>query len=99
VLQIVTPAPDAHTGSRVDVEMTLANAHIVPPSVVGGKLEGDQGHIHVLVDGILVSMPLRLDYVVVGLSAGPHTVEAEFVASDHLPFANRVVSAVTFTVG
>ena len=32
------------------------------------------------------------------LKPGKHTIQAEFVASDHLPFSNRVVAAVTFEV-
>ena len=43
-------------------------------------------------------MPLRLVDRLPVLTAGAHTLEAEFVASDHLPFANRVVAAVTFDV-
>lgn len=33
-----------------------------------------------------------------GDTGGPHSVQAEFVATDHAPFANRVVAAVLFTV-
>jgi hypothetical protein len=33
-----------------------------------------------------------------GLTPGPHSVQVEFVAIDHLPFRNRVVAAVLFTV-
>jgi len=78
--------------------MRLAHAHLVAPTQIGGKLSPDRGHIHLSVDGQLVAMPLRLDERLPTLSPGPHTVEAEFVASDHLPFANRVVAAVTFSV-
>ena len=78
--------------------MRLENAHLVPPTQVGGQLSGDRGHIHLSIDGQLIAMPLRLDERLPDLPPGPHTVEAEFVASDHLPFANRVVAAVTFRV-
>jgi hypothetical protein len=76
----------------------LAGAHLVPPTQVGGALRPDEGHIHVLVDGQLVAMPLALTYRVSNLAPGSHTIEAEFVATDHVPFANRVVAAVTFQV-
>jgi len=33
-----------------------------------------------------------------GLTPGAHSVQVEFVAIDHLPFSNRVVAAVLFTV-
>jgi hypothetical protein len=97
-LAISSPAPNAVTGRRVDVVMRLAHARLVPPTQVGGTLYGDRGHIHVSVDGQLVAMPLVLDDPLPALSPGVHTVEVEFVASDHLPFENRVVAAVTFRV-
>jgi hypothetical protein len=86
------------TGPAVDLVMQLAGAHLVPPTQVGGALRPDQGHIHVTVDGQLIAMPAVLTYRVSDLAPGTHTIEAEFVASDHLPFANRVVAAVTFQV-
>jgi hypothetical protein len=97
-VQIVAPAPNATTGSAVDLVLQLAGAHLVPPTQVGGALRPDEGHIHVAVDGQLVAMPAVLTYPVSNLAPGSHTIEAEFVASDHLPFANRVVAAVTFQV-
>jgi hypothetical protein len=97
-LQIVTPAPNAVTGRDVDVKLLLAHAQLVPPTQVGGKIVGNRGHIHVSVDGTLVSMTLQADQPVADLAPGIHTIEAEFVASDHLPFKNRVVAAVTFRV-
>jgi len=97
-LQIVAPAPEATTGQDVDVVMRLTGARLVPPTQVGGRLRGDEGHIHVLLDGQLVAMPLSARESLTALARGPHTVEAEFVASDHLAFANPVVAAVTFEV-
>jgi hypothetical protein len=96
-LQIVAPAPNSHTGTRVRVSLALAGAHLAPAAQVGGILRPDEGHIHLLLDGQLVAMPSQLIDPLPLLRAGSHTVEAEFVASDHLPFANRVVAAVTFT--
>jgi hypothetical protein len=32
------------------------------------------------------------------LQPGPHTLQAEFVATDHLPFANRPNTTIVFTV-
>jgi hypothetical protein len=97
-LEISSPAPNAVTGRTVDLVMSLARARLVPPTQVGGEIVGDRGHIHVSVDGQLVAMPLQLTDPLPTLSPGLHTVEAEFVASDHLPFQNRVVAAVTFRV-
>ena len=78
--------------------MTLSGARLSPRTQTGGPLRPDRGHIHVLVDGNLVSMPVQLRDRLPILTPGVHTVQAEFVASDHLPFANRVVAAVTFDV-
>jgi hypothetical protein len=97
-LAISSPAPNAVTGPDVRVVMRLDGGHLVPPSQVGGRLFPDRGHIHVSVDGVLVAMPLQLVDPLPALSRGTHTVEVEFVASDHLPFENRVVAAVTFRV-
>jgi hypothetical protein len=95
-LQIVSPAPNERTGTTVDVRLRLDDARVVPSTQVGGKIRPDQGHIHLLLDGQLVAMPSRLIDRLPRLTPGSHTVQAEFVATDHLPFANRVVAAVTF---
>jgi hypothetical protein len=97
-LQILTPAPNQRTGTGVDVTLKLDHAHVVPASQIGGSLRGDEGHIHLTVDGQLVAMPMALADSLPRLTRGSHTLEAEFVASDHLAFANRVVAAVTFDV-
>jgi hypothetical protein len=97
-LQIVAPAPNAVTSPNVTVKLRLEHAALIPPAQVGGKIRPDRGHIHVSVDGALVSMALELDQSIRALAPGVHTIQAEFVASDHLPFANRVVAAVTFRV-
>jgi hypothetical protein len=97
-LAIISPAPNAATGRTVNLVVQLTNARLAPPSQTGGQIRPDRGHIHVSVDGVLVSMPVSLTDPLPPLAPGPHTVQAEFVASDHLPFANRVVAAVTFRV-
>jgi len=97
-LEILAPPPGATTGPNVELVMRLVGARIVPPTQIGGALRGDQGHIHLLVDGVLVAMPLSEHEALPDLPRGLHTVEAEFVASDHLAFANHVIAAVTFRV-
>jgi hypothetical protein len=97
-LQIVSPVPNARTNRDVQVTMRLGGAHLAPPTQTGGAVRPDEGHIHLSLDGTLVAMPLRLAERLPDLRPGPHTVQAEFVASDHVPFANRVVAAVTFDV-
>lgn len=97
-LEILSPSPNARTGPEVRVIMRLDNAHLAPATQTGGAVRPDEGHIHLSVDGQLVAMPLRLAEPLPPLRPGPHTVQAEFVATDHLPFDNRVVAAVTFDV-
>jgi hypothetical protein len=96
-LSIVSPEPNAVTGPTVDLKLDLTNATVVPAAQASG-ISPTQGHIHVSVDGRLVSMTYGLSQVLPGLSKGTHTIQAEFVASDHRPFANRVVAAVVFQV-
>ncbi len=97
-LQILTPAPNAVTGTDVALNLRLRGAKVVPAYQVGGKIQPDRGHIHVSVDGQLTQMFYGVTQKVPNLTPGTHTIQAEFVASDHLPFANRVVAAVTFEV-
>jgi hypothetical protein len=97
-LQIVSPGPNDLTKPDVQVTMRLGGAHLAPPTRTGGAVRPDEGHIHLSLDGQLIAMPLRLAEQLPPLRPGPHTVEAEFVATDHLPFDNRVVAAVTFAV-
>jgi hypothetical protein len=97
-LQILRPEPNATTGSNVDLHLLLHHAKVVPASQVGGAIRPDRGHIHVSVDGQITQMFYGVVQQVPNLAPGTHTIQAEFVASDHAPFANRVVAAVTFTV-
>jgi len=95
-LLILSPAPNARTGTTVDVRLRLDHARVVPPNRVGGAIRPDLGHIHLTLDGQLVAMPSQLTDRLPRLTPGSHTLEAEFVATDHVAFANRVVAAVTF---
>ena len=96
-LAIVSPEPGATTGRTIVLRLRLSGATVVPPSQVTG-IEPTEGHIHVSVDGKLVSMAYGLTQTVRDLRPGEHTVLASFVASDHRPFANAVVATVVFVV-
>jgi hypothetical protein len=97
-LRIVTPAPDRPTVPDPALRLELTKAKIVPGAGSGAHVRGDQGHIHVSVDGRLIAMAYTLDQQLPPMPPGRHTVVAEFVAADHAPFANRVVAAVSFDV-
>jgi hypothetical protein len=96
-LAIVSPAPSSVTGPDVTVRLRLDGGHIVPQSQATENVP-DGGHIHTYVDNKLISMVDGLEQDLRGLSPGPHTVRAEFVAADHGPFKSRVVAAVLFEV-
>ena len=95
-LLIVSPQPNALTGRSVPVQFQVEGATVSLPQK--NKLTPNEGHIHVTVDGKLVVMSYGTSTELEGLSPGLHTLQAEFVANDHLPFADRVISVVIFTV-
>ncbi|MBV8387542.1 MAG: hypothetical protein JO155_12195 [Acidimicrobiia bacterium] len=65
---------------------------------ISGNVPTDQGHIHVSLDGTLVNMAYSTTQDLNGLKPGQHTLTAEFVAIDHLPFQNRPQAFVLFNV-
>ena len=96
-LAILSPEPGATTGSSILLKLQLTGATVVAPAQVTGVVP-TEGHVHVSVDGKLVSMAYGLTQPVRGLTPGQHTILAAFVASDHRPFANQVVATVVFQV-
>jgi hypothetical protein len=97
-LTITKPAPGAVVhGNQMEVVMTLPGGRII--DTTSTTLTPDTGHIHLSLDGKLVSMTYGLVQVLdlTALSPGQHTLEAEFVAADHGPFDPRVAASVTFT--
>jgi hypothetical protein len=95
-LLIVSPTPNEVTGPDVPVQFQVIGATVSPPQ--RNKLVSNEGHVHVSIDGRLVVMAYGTSTRLTGLTPGIHTLQAEFVANDHLPFANRVIAVVLFTV-
>jgi hypothetical protein len=62
------------------------------------RVQGDEGHIHLLVDGKLVAMNYGLRQRLPELPPGQHVVQVEFVAADHAPFDPRVLTQAAFQV-
>ena len=85
-------------GDTLEVVMTLTDGSIV--DATSTTLTPDTGHVHLSVDGKLVSMTYGLvqEIPLTGLAPGPHTLEAEFVAADHGPFDPRVTASVNFSI-
>jgi hypothetical protein len=96
-LVILQPTPNEVTGPNVTLTFSVVGGTVLPAQVAG-PLRGDQGHIHVSLDGKLVQMAYSTQAELTGLSPGPHSIQAAWVASDHLPFRNPVVAAVLFQV-
>jgi hypothetical protein len=95
-LGILEPVPGAvTTGRTLHVRLQLTGATITP--VTSTHLTPDKGHIHLILDGRVVSMAYGVEQDV-AVTPGDHLLQAEFVAQDHFPFNPRVVKSVTFTV-
>jgi hypothetical protein len=97
VVSIVEPKNGAIvTGSTLHVVLSLKNAVIVKQTST--NIRPDQGHVHLYVNNVLVSMNYGLEQDL-PVHKGTYVLKAEFVASDHAPFNPRVYSAaVVFTV-
>ena len=83
-------------GSEMNVVLNLQGGTIVQTTTT--SIAPGTGHVHLLLDGTLVSMTYGTEQVVdlSEVPAGPHTLTAEFVAADHLPFAPPVTASVDF---
>ncbi|HEV8425458.1 MAG TPA: hypothetical protein VGS14_09765 [Actinomycetes bacterium] len=96
-LTIVTPR-NGQTVRQAQPELRLGldGAKIVSQTTT--RIQGDEGHIHVLVDGKLVAMNYGLRQRLPQLPAGQHVVQVEFVAADHVPFEPRILTQAAFQV-
>jgi hypothetical protein len=79
----------------IPVDLRLDGGKVVPFASL--RLVPNEGHIHLYLDGSLVSMTAALDARITA-SPGHHELRAEFVAVDHGPFQPRVLATVTFRV-
>ena len=97
VVAIVQPANGAAiTGDSVHIVLALTGATIVTATTT--TIRPDQGHVHLLVDNVVVSMNYGLEQDL-PVHPGTYVLKAEFVAADHAPFNPRVFSTeVFFTV-
>ena len=95
-LAIASPTPGEHvTGSTLHVRIRLTGGTIVPQTST--DLKPDKGHVHLSLDGKVVSMAYGVEQDVT-VTTGTHLLTAEFVATDHFPFNPRVLKTVTFDV-
>ena len=96
-VEIVEPASSTTvSGTTTHVVLRLNGATIVPQTTTA--IRADQGHVHLYVNGVLVSMNYGLEQDI-PVQPGTLLLKAEFVAADHAPFNPRVWSRdVVFTV-
>jgi hypothetical protein len=96
-VEIVQPAANMTvTGTTVHVVLKLTGATIIQETTT--NIRPDQGHVHLYVNNVLVSMNYGLEQDI-PVQPGSIALKAEFVAADHAPFSPRVWSPdVVFTV-
>ncbi len=82
--------------TQMHVQFILQGGRIV--SVTSKDLTPDEGHIHLSIDGQVISMNYSLgqDVSLQGFAPGPHVLQGEFVAKDHAPFNPRVIAKLIF---
>jgi len=96
-LSFVEPHASAkEQGDDMTVKMDLQNATLTPLTTTA--ITPDTGHIHLSLDGTLISMSGDTLQVIDlrNVAPGRHTLTADFVAADHLPFDPPVTTSVTF---
>jgi hypothetical protein len=93
----VEPRDGARTSAdQMTVRLRLDGASLT--SATTTSIQPDAGHVHLSVDGAIVSMSGNVLQVIDlrTLAPGEHTLTAEFVAADHLSFNPPVTAEITF---
>jgi hypothetical protein len=89
-VEILQPTSNAAlTGTTLHVVLKLTGATIVQATTT--TIKPDEGHVHLYVNNILVSMNYGLEQDI-QVQPGSIDLKAEFVAADHYPFNPRVWS-------
>lgn len=97
VVKILSPKSGA-TVDPVGTELTLSLTGATLTDETSQDISPDEGHLHVSLDGKLISMTAGLEQTLPDLAPGRHLLRVEFVAADHLPFDPRVVTQAVFEV-
>ena len=82
--------------ARPELVLNLDGAKVVNQTTT--HVQGDEGHIHLYLDGKLVAMNYGLRQRLPQLTPGQHVVQVEFVAADHAPFDPRILTQSAFQV-
>lgn len=97
ILSIVQPIEAATVeGDELTVVFDLTGGRIIDDDSTTNA--PDAGHLHVTIDGAMLSMTYGLEQTIpIGdLAAGAHEIEAEFVAADHGSFDPPVTATSSF---
>ncbi|MGH2758631.1 MAG: hypothetical protein ACRDKJ_03600 [Actinomycetota bacterium] len=96
-VEILEPEANATvTADTFSVRIGLDGGRIV--SETSRNLTPDEGHVHVSVDGEILSQTYGLTQRLDAPAPGKHLLQVEFVAKDHGPFNPRVIASVPFEV-
>jgi hypothetical protein len=95
-LTIMAPRNGQTVKEGAELRLGLDNAKIINQTTT--RIQGDEGHIHLLVDGKLVNMNYGLRQRLPELTPGQHVLQVEFVAADHAPFEPRILTQAAFTI-
>jgi hypothetical protein len=96
-LAIVSPKDgQTFTSATIPVSVSLQDAKIVPTTST--NLKPNEGHLHLYLDGKIVSMNYQTTDMLHKVPPGMHLLRVEYVATDHAPFDPRVFAQVTFEV-
>jgi hypothetical protein len=95
-LTIMSPRNGQTVGERPELRLDLDGGKIVNQTTT--RVQGDEGHIHLHVDGKLIDMNYGLRQRLPQLPPGQHVVVVEFVAADHAPFDPRILTQAAFQV-
>ena len=95
-LTIMSPRNGQTVGERPELRLDLDGGKIVNQTTT--RIQGDEGHIHLHLDGKLVAMNYGLRQRLPALPPGQHVVQVEFVAADHAPFEPRILTQAAFEV-
>ncbi len=96
-VEILEPEASAVIGGEeFTVRIRIEGGRIVQET--SRDLTPTEGHVHVSVDGNILSQTYGLTQKLETPPAGKHLMQVEFVAKDHGPFDPRVIASVPFEV-
>ena len=91
---VISPvAGDVVDAGKLTVKLDLKGGRILKKA--SRNLTPDTGHLHLFVDGDVVSQTFKLSQSIT-VKPGRHLLMVEFVAADHGSFDPRVLESITF---